>query len=56
MLPWTDKGPIRGYKGSNFEVGLWARRVVISGLKLHENSISDGARSPKYFLGQIRAH
>ena len=40
---------------SNFEVSLRSRWVTIPRFKLGEKSIGDGPRSPKCFLGQIRA-
>ena len=40
--------------GSNFKVGIIAMWVVVPDLKLDEESIGDGLRSPKRPLFEIR--
>ena len=40
--------------GSNFKVGIIAMWVVVPELKLDEESIGDGLRSPKRPLFEIR--
>ena len=40
--------------GSNFNVGIIAMWVVVPGLKLDEESIGDGPKSPKRLLWPSR--